>query len=439
MHSPSDNQPAYNRENLLRYISGQMTPAEMHALEKAALEDPFLADAIEGLQQEESLRVKKDLETLDQQLTSRTDPKVVPLPPRIKWWRVAIVASIIGMMGLSYYLFTLRDEELPAIAQVSTNTAQDSGMTPQSEKLFPDSSSTAAKPGGNKNYPEKIKPNSSPSALDNFNDSTLSKSEKTIAGQPPAATPQENQTVAAAEAARVSVSQAEKEELAETQPVMPNKKTRAKSLQPSSLENGPVIYYFIGRVTDQQDKPVAFANIAIRESQRTNYTDANGNFKLIAGDSTLEVDIKSVGYLSRYVHLSHSKAVNKVIMQPKSGSKKKSMEKSTLKPANEISDVGESDPSLEKPDAEPRDGFAAYQFYLLNNIRIPADAVNRRIKGEVELSFLVGDNGRLSDFKIEKSLCQSCDKEAIRLIKDGPPWVLYNSDLPLRVRISVVF
>jgi TonB family protein len=110
-----------------------------------------------------------------------------------------------------------------------------------------------------------------------------------------------------------------------------------------------------------------------------------------------------------------------------------------LKPANDISDDNESDPALEKPDAEPRDGFAAYQFYLLNNIRLPAEAVNRGMKGVVELSFLVGDNGRLSDFKIEKSLCHSCDKEAIRLIKDGPPWVLYNSDLPVRARISVTF
>ena len=439
MHSPSDNQPAYNRENLLRYISGQMTPAEMHALEKAALEDPFLADAIEGLQQEESSRVKKDLETLDQQLTSRTDPKVVPLPPRIKWWRVAIVASIIGMMGLSYYLFSIRDEELPAIAQVSSDTIQKPGITPGSEIQFPDSSSLPANLETNKTGTSKIKPIPSPSTLDNNNAPSIIKSEKTLPGQPPAAIPQQNPAIAAAEAARVSASQAEKEEMAETQPVMPYKKTRAKSLQPSSLENGPVIYYFIGRVTDKQDKPVAFANIAIRESQRTNYADANGNFKLIAGDSTLEVDIKSVGYQSRYAQLSHSKPVNKVIMQPKGGSKKKSTEKLTSKPANEISDISEKDPDLEKPDVEPRDGFAAYQFYLLNNIRIPADAVNRGMKGVVELSFLVGDNGRLSDFKVEKSLCHSCDKEAIRLIKDGPPWVLYNSDLPVRARISVVF
>ena len=439
MPSPSDNQPAYNRENLLRYISGQMSPAEMHALEKAALEDPFLADALEGLQQEKSSKTKKDLESLDQRLLNRTDPKVVPLPPRIKWWRVAIVASIIGLMGLSYYLFTLRDEELPSIAQVSTKTEPDSGMIPGSEMLFQDSASTASKPEEKLTGNENIKPTHTlPTNTKNSN-SSVSESDKTLPGQLPSTSTPDNRAIAEAESAKVSASQAEKEEMAETLPVIPYKKTGSKSLQPSSLENGPEIYYFIGRVTDKQDKPVAFANIAIRQSQRTNYTDANGNFKLIAGDSTLEVDIKSVGYLSRYAQLSHSRALNKVILQPKGGSKKKSVEKITLKPANDISDDSESDPELEKPDAEPRDGFAAYQFYLLNNVRLPAEAANKGLKGVVELSFLVGDNGRLSDFKIEKSLCHTCDKEAIRLIKDGPPWILYNSDLPLRMRISVVF
>lgn len=439
MPSPSDNQPGYNRENLLRYISGKMTQAEMHALEKAALGDPFLADALEGLQQEESSKAKKDLETLDQRLTNRTDPKVIPMPPRIKWWRVAIVASIVCMMGLSYYLFTLRDEELPNIAQVSTKTANDSGIIPGSEMFLPDSTSTAAKPEENKNDSEKGKLINSPATVTKNSTSSVSISDKILPGQQPAPITPDYRAMADAEAAKVSASQAEKEEMAETLPARSDKKARTRNLQPSSLENGPEIYYFIGRVTDKEEKPVAFANIAIRESQRTNYTDANGNFKLIAGDSTLEVDIKSVGYLSRYARLSHSKTLNKVIMQPRDASKKKSTVKKPVKPTNDISHDSESDPDLEKPDAEPQDGFAAYQFYLLNNIRLPAEAGNRSMKGVVELSFLVGDNGRLSDFKVEKSLCHSCDKEAIRLIKDGPPWILYNSDKPVRVRISVVF
>jgi len=38
----------YSFEDIQRYLQGDMSAAEMHAIEKAALRDPFLADAIEG-------------------------------------------------------------------------------------------------------------------------------------------------------------------------------------------------------------------------------------------------------------------------------------------------------------------------------------------------------------------------------------------------------
>jgi hypothetical protein len=38
----------YTAEDIQRYLAGGMEPAEMHALEKAALDDAFLAEAIEG-------------------------------------------------------------------------------------------------------------------------------------------------------------------------------------------------------------------------------------------------------------------------------------------------------------------------------------------------------------------------------------------------------
>jgi len=38
----------YTYADIRRYYEGQMSPAERHALEAAALEDPFLADAVDG-------------------------------------------------------------------------------------------------------------------------------------------------------------------------------------------------------------------------------------------------------------------------------------------------------------------------------------------------------------------------------------------------------
>jgi hypothetical protein len=44
--------PKYNNEytakDIERYYTGKMSSLEMHQLEKAAMEDPFLADALEG-------------------------------------------------------------------------------------------------------------------------------------------------------------------------------------------------------------------------------------------------------------------------------------------------------------------------------------------------------------------------------------------------------
>ena len=39
---------SYTAADFERYYAGTMTAAERHALEKAALDDPFLADALEG-------------------------------------------------------------------------------------------------------------------------------------------------------------------------------------------------------------------------------------------------------------------------------------------------------------------------------------------------------------------------------------------------------
>ena len=39
----------FSAEYIRKYLEGKLPADEMHALEKAALDDPFLADAIEGM------------------------------------------------------------------------------------------------------------------------------------------------------------------------------------------------------------------------------------------------------------------------------------------------------------------------------------------------------------------------------------------------------
>jgi TonB family protein len=56
----------------------------------------------------------------------------------------------------------------------------------------------------------------------------------------------------------------------------------------------------------------------------------------------------------------------------------------------------------------------------------------------VQVSFEVDKNGDPTNIKVEKSLCSTCDKEAIRLIKDGPKWKR-NANKKGRTTVTINF
>jgi TonB family protein len=69
--------------------------------------------------------------------------------------------------------------------------------------------------------------------------------------------------------------------------------------------------------------------------------------------------------------------------------------------------------------AYPLTGIESYQHYLAVNRRRPSLLMK---EGRVRVNFTVDSDGTTKDFVIAESLCTECDAEAIRLIKEGPPW-----------------
>ena len=102
----TNNDINYTGEDLLRYARGQMTTQQMHALEKAALEDAFLAEALDGYMEgntnlqsgAEQNKIGKKLEALKTNIGARekvkTEAKVIPLL-RKKWLQYAVAASVL--------------------------------------------------------------------------------------------------------------------------------------------------------------------------------------------------------------------------------------------------------------------------------------------------------------------------------------------------------
>ena len=72
--------------------------------------------------------------------------------------------------------------------------------------------------------------------------------------------------------------------------------------------------------------------------------------------------------------------------------------------------------------AAPRDGMASFYKYVSENIKYPPPALRMGIEGRVFVQFVVNRDGSLSDFEVIKGVGSGCDEEAIRIIKNSPPW-----------------
>ena len=88
----------YTAKDIEQYLEGKLAPAQMHAMEKAALDDPFLADAIEGFESMKSSEWKVQLLALHEDFTAgRTGAKVIPLSRSTgRWWKAAAAILVIG-------------------------------------------------------------------------------------------------------------------------------------------------------------------------------------------------------------------------------------------------------------------------------------------------------------------------------------------------------
>ena len=68
-------------------------------------------------------------------------------------------------------------------------------------------------------------------------------------------------------------------------------------------------------------------------------------------------------------------------------------------------------------------GDRALMNYIANQLKYPEEARKQGIEGIVVLQFTVEEDGRLTEISLRKDLGGGCGEEAIRLLKNMPPWV----------------
>jgi hypothetical protein len=96
---------AYNHTDITRYLQRTMSPQEMHDFEKALMDDPFLADALEGYSNADETVAERHLS-------------------EIEWWRIAAIVVVIAFGGLLIFALNGKDEVTNTRLVTSTPAAE---------------------------------------------------------------------------------------------------------------------------------------------------------------------------------------------------------------------------------------------------------------------------------------------------------------------------
>ena len=93
-----------------KYLNGELNARAMHELERRALDDPFLADALEGFEHA-SADQQANLAELTNRLHQRTEKKIRKIIP---WIPLSAAASIIVVLGAGIWFISNRNSQRDA-------------------------------------------------------------------------------------------------------------------------------------------------------------------------------------------------------------------------------------------------------------------------------------------------------------------------------------
>ena len=448
----------YTAKDIQQYLTGTMSNEEMHAIEKAALDDPLLADAIEGYNAVDNKEWNKVFAELRDKIAIADNTPVISIKRNTfaQIWRVAAAVLLVGFSIAIAYIFTSKNNADKEI--LATNTGiKESNKTDNNQLATIDSTTYIADnktPVTNsKKVLQLAEKNNKQPTEEKKTKATFKQDDQTASNdfvyrpgkQPTLASKNiiqtENYKSLAENAGKETIT-SNKEPQINSRNIIDNEVKVAdikiadgnlhNSAAPNNQQNGLQLKasnFFNAQVVDATNHPLPFAQIKTA-SQKTIIADASGNFTIAAADTTVAVTVTAAGYLSKKYQL-HNAVVpqtimlddDKIALQEITYTKRKSSSaKKTITKEQNIKDLEEED-----DDSEPINGWVEYNNYLSQNLTVSDQLKNSNIHGVVEVFVKLKTNGIVTEVKIEKSLCPECDAEAIRLVKKGPKWDVKNN------------
>lgn len=425
---------ADRRNDIEKYLKGEMTPAEQHAFEKDALRDPFLQEALEGAEEINVDEFSKDLDFIQANLKERTaqETKVISF-----WGWTARIAAGLLLISISVVLvrnlFTqqtptelaLNKTPEPAVAE-SKPVAP--GVKIDSITASENNNSVGEQSKNKKTNPIKARAKEQVAFADEeiVADAQPGQAATVIAdvAQEQTEIPRDTNTstpladVALATAPmagaktmtkETSVSATAKSEIA--------KKKAMPAAERVAADDMKVIK---GKVTTDDGIALPGVNVVVKGTATGTVTDVYGNYQLTVSDPNRSMVFSFIGMEPKEVAVPENQQLD-VQLAP------------DVSALSEVVVVGyaatgdeDEEPKIEL--AVPEGGRTAYKQYLEKNLHYPELALENQIEGRVTIEFTVDSFGKIGNFKVIKGLGFGCDEEVIRLIQQGPKWIPTKKD-----------
>ncbi|WP_277132353.1 MULTISPECIES: energy transducer TonB [Bacteroides] len=388
---------------LLDYIRGLRKGKEAHRLEKESMKDPFLADAMDGYSQVEGNHEER-IEKLRMQISAHTVKHTNSSKRKNSYaitWSIA-ACLVIGIGISTYFLFLKKSmTDNVFIAKEDIPSAVFEPVTPKEEI----SSLAEAKMKQDSTHEVIVK------QVDKKNIVAKSKTTPKPQSVPIAATPVIEEATGEETAGQAIM-------LEET--IVADTNTSHSEVPEMKVAKvaAPNRNLIKGKVTDEKGEPIIGASVAYTGTNTGTITDLNGEFTLKKEEGNQELTAQFIGYEPVEIPVDTSRTMLIAMNE----------DKQTL---DEVVVVGTKD-KYQTP--QPVIGKRKYKKYLEENLIRPDDDKCKDVKGEVILVFFVDKEGNPQNITIVHGLCESADKEAVRLVKEGPKWTFGN--LPARVTVQ---
>lgn len=373
------------------YIQGLRKGKEAHRLEKESMKDPFLADAIDGYNQVEGNHEQR-IEQLRIQISARSTKKRNTYA--IIW---SVAACLVIGFGISSYFLFLKETPEPVIP-----------IIPQKEiALVPTKTKTDSTP-------------ISPVSMKQADKKDIIAKSRTTISKPPSAPittmPMEEET------SDQMVAATDEEVIMTTGASDPESVKKMRIAKMAVIPTNDIIK---GKVTDQKGEPLIGASVMYKGTNIGTVTDVNGEFSLLKKAENKQLTAQYIGYDPVEVPVDTSRTMLIAMNEDQKG-------------LSEVVVVrhGVNKKANKDNTPQPVDGKRKYLKYLKKNLVRPTDETCAQVKGKVVLTFLVNRDGRPFHIKVKKSLCESSDKEAIRLVQEGPDWTYGNKQAEVTVKFD---